>query len=71
MRASFGHMERPDNHETRPTVEKVLQVGNLLMIKTIELNFLTIHFIPTESTFFVLFELLLLFTFMFNHLNFG
>ena len=26
MRASFGHMERPENHETRPTVEKVLQV---------------------------------------------
>jgi hypothetical protein len=26
MRASFGHMERPDIHETRPTVEKVLQV---------------------------------------------
>lgn len=26
MRASFGHMERPDTHETRPTVEKVLQV---------------------------------------------
>ena len=26
MRASFGHMERPDTHDTRPTVEKVLQV---------------------------------------------
>ena len=34
MRASFGHMERPDIHETRPTVEKVLQVSYLVVFKS-------------------------------------
>ena len=55
MRASFGHMERPDIHETRPTVEKVLQVSYLVVFKSFGYEYFVYIIFPPLILFFGLF----------------